>query len=124
MRVSLTFPLCALNQRFIKSSTLPVLSFANPLVRERLCFPHPAVMSTVSQLVGKTFSQASNAILPLEPVWASDPSLPEPWKRVKAQATDGRTRPELWRNPTLLRVGELEGRKGRERGKRNGSGWK
>lgn len=33
-------------------------------------------------------------------------------------------RAELWRNPTELRVGELGGRKGRERGKRNSSGWK
>lgn len=54
--------------------------------------------------------------------YGSDPLLPEPWKRVKAQATDGRTWAVLWRNPTLFRAGELEGQKGRERGKRNGSG--
>lgn len=56
MRVSLMFSfLCALNQRFIQSSALSVLSFANPL----------ALFSSPSCHVNS--KSGSNAILPLDP---------------------------------------------------------
>ncbi len=62
------FSLFALNQLLIQSGTLSVLSFPNPLAREQLCFPHPAVMSTVSQLVGKAFSKAASQFFPKTPL--------------------------------------------------------
>lgn len=73
--------------------------------------------------VGRFGHSGSNAgFVPLDSAGAQIPHVLGRGKGSRARATDGRTRAELWRNPTLVRAGELEGRKGRERGKINGSG--
>lgn len=96
--------LSALNRSF-KHNVFP------PFIRERLCALRPAVISSVSQ----KFSQAVR----LRPFtsWAME-------KGSKRKPQMAQPRAELWRSPTMFGDGELKGRKGRERGKRNGSGWK
>lgn len=119
--------LSALNQCLTQSREMPAMSFADTLgngQRERLCFPHSAVMSTVSQWAGKTFSQAAAQFFPPNSARAEILYFLSRGKGSKHKPQMAEPRAELWRNPTELRVGELGGRKGRERGKRNRSGWK